>query len=166
MAARFLQRPSVRISVGMTKLWFAWHLVATHGFQVDPADGPSMLPTFSTYGDWIGTDKRFRYGRGVRIGDLVLYQMPYAAHDMGVKRVTGLPGDYVSVGTPGQPGQEIMIQIPDGHCWIVGDNLVASRDSRTFGPLPLALIQGKVVAKVLPWNERQWFENPLQRVEQ
>ncbi|KAJ4150090.1 hypothetical protein LMH87_010856 [Akanthomyces muscarius] len=166
MASRFLSRPGVRLSLGMTKLWFAWHLFATHGFQVGPADGPSMLPTFSTYGDWIGTDKRYRLGRGVRVGDLVLYQMPFARYDMGVKRVVGLPGDYVSVGTPGQQGEESMIQIPDGHCWVVGDNLVASRDSRTFGPLPLALIQGKVVAKVLPWNERQWFENPLQRVEQ
>lgn len=111
MASRFLSRPGVRLSLGMTKLWFAWHLVATHGFQVGPADGPSMLPTFSTYGDWIGTDKRYRLGRGVRVGDLVLYQMPFARYDMGVKRVLGLPGDYVSVGTPGQQGEEHMIQV-------------------------------------------------------
>ncbi|OAA57188.1 Peptidase S24/S26A/S26B/S26C [Cordyceps fumosorosea ARSEF 2679] len=105
-----LHRPGVRLTVGLTKLCCAWHLFATHGFQVGPADGPSMLPTFSTYGDWIGTDKRFRRGRGVRVGDLVLYKMPFAAHDMGVKRVVGLPGDYVSIGTPGQPGEENMIQ--------------------------------------------------------
>ncbi len=111
MASRFFSRPGVRLFVGMTKLGFAWHLVATHGFQVGPADGPSMLPTFSTYGDWIGTDKRYRLGRGVCVGDLVLYQMPFAKYDMGVKRIIGLPGDYVSVGTPGQQGEESMIQV-------------------------------------------------------
>ncbi|TQV91790.1 mitochondrial inner membrane protease subunit 1 [Cordyceps javanica] len=109
--SRFFQRPSVRLSIRMSKAWFAWHMFVTHVFEVGPADGPSMLPTFSTYGDWIGTDKRYRLGRGVRVGDLVLYQMPFAAHDMGVKRVIGLPGDYVSMGTPGQKGEENMLQV-------------------------------------------------------
>ena len=53
-------------------------------------------------------------------------------------------------------------QVPEGHCWIVGDNLPASRDSRQFGPLPLALIQGKIIAKVLPWRERCWIGNGLE----
>ncbi|KAK8145400.1 hypothetical protein G3M48_004484 [Beauveria asiatica] len=166
VSSRFLRRPGVRLFLGLSKACFAWHFLQTHGFQVGPADGPSMLPTFSTYGDWIGTNMRCRRGRGVRVGDLVLYKMPFAKYDMGVKRVVGMPGDYVSIGTPGEHGEDTMLQVPDGHCWIVGDNLTASRDSRTFGPLPLALIQGKVVAKVLPWSERQWFKNPLQEVEQ
>lgn len=46
----------------------------------------------------------------------------------------------------------------------MGDNLTVSRDSRHFGPLPLALIQGKVVVKVLPWAERGWIANSLQPV--
>lgn len=57
-------------------------------------------------------------------------------------------------------------QVPEGHCWIVGDNLPASRDSRSFGPLPLALVQGKVVAKILPWKERMWFTSGLQPLNQ
>jgi inner membrane protease subunit 1 len=31
--------------------------------------------------------------------------------------------------------------------------------------MPLALIKGKVIAKVLPWSERKWIENGLQPVE-
>jgi inner membrane protease subunit 1 len=30
--------------------------------------------------------------------------------------------------------------------------------------MPLALIKGKVIAKVLPWNERRWIEDGLQSV--
>lgn len=58
------------------------------------------------------------------------------------------------------------IQIPQGHCWVSGDNLPASRDSRHFGPLPLALISGTTIAKVLPWNERKWMKNGLEKVDQ
>ena len=56
------------------------------------------------------------------------------------------------------------LQVPEGHCWIVGDNLPASRDSRRFGPLPIALITGKIPARVLPVQERGWLRNPLQPV--
>lgn len=59
----------------------------------------------------------------------------------------------------------IACQIPKGHCWIVGDNLGVSRDSRHFGPLPIALIQGKVIAKVLPWAEREWIQNTLHPID-
>lgn len=55
--------------------------------------------------------------------------------------------------------------MPEGHCWVEGDNLEWSRDSRHFGPMPMALIKGKVVAKVFPWRERGWMENGLSLVE-
>ncbi|KAJ4181779.1 hypothetical protein NW755_010777 [Fusarium falciforme] len=121
-----------------------------------------MLPTFTVDGDWILCDHTRRYGRGVSVGDLVVYRIPVFTNQWGVKRVTGMPGDYVSVGTPGDPGEELMIQVPEGHCWITGDNLPASRDSRHFGPLPLALVAGTTIAKVLPWNERKWIKNGLE----
>jgi inner membrane protease subunit 1 len=40
-----------------------------------------------------------------------------------------------------------------------------SRDSRHYGPLPLALIRGKVIAKTLPWGERRWVVNDLEPVD-
>jgi len=36
-----------------------------------------------------------------------------------------------------------MIQVPEGHVWVEGDNLGWSRDSRFFGPVPMALIKGR-----------------------
>lgn len=47
----------------------------------------------------------------------------------------------------------------------MGDNLPYSRDSRHFGPMPMALIRGKVIAKVLPFSERRWLEDGLQVVD-
>lgn len=40
-------------------------------------------------------------------------------------------------------GEPEMIQVPEGHVWVEGDNLSWSRDSRFFGPVPMALIQGR-----------------------
>ena len=56
-------------------------------------------------------------------------------------------------------------KIPEGHCWVAGDNIPDSRDSRDYGPIPLALIKGKVVARVWPFSQRKWFKNALQPVD-
>ena len=53
-------------------------------------------------------------------------------------------------------------QVPEGHCWVTGDNLPESRDSRTYGPLPLGLIKGKGTAKVWPLHDMKWLGNALQ----
>ena len=52
--------------------------------------------------------------------------------------------------------------MPQGHVWVVGDNMKDSLDSRHWGPLPMALIKGKVIAKMFPWNERKWIENGIE----
>ncbi|KAG6000142.1 hypothetical protein E4U43_001686 [Claviceps pusilla] len=156
----------IRFTISTLKITCLAHLTITHLFQISPAQGPSMLPTFTVDGDWIAADMRYRLGRRISVGDLVLYKIPIFPDRNGVKRVVAMPGDYVSLGTPGERGDDQMIQVPEGHCWIVGDNLPASRDSRSFGPLPLALVQGKVVAKILPWKERMWVTSGLQPLNQ
>ena len=57
-------------------------------------------------------------------------------------------------------------QVPEGHFWVIGDNVEASRDSRFYGPLPLALIKGKAVAQLWPLGKMRWYENPLQKPEE
>ncbi|ODA83556.1 hypothetical protein RJ55_02070 [Drechmeria coniospora] len=163
--SHFLGHP-LRFAISTLKATCITHLTFTHLLQVSPAQGPSMLPTFSVDGDWIVADMTSRRGRGVSVGDLVLYKIPIFAAQHGVKRVVAMPGDYVSLGTPGERGEEQMIQVPEGHCWIVGDNLPASRDSRQFGPLPLALVQGKIIAKILPWKEKSWMSNNVGLVQE
>jgi len=40
--------------------------------------------------------------------------------------------------------------VPDGHVWLEGDNPKNSRDSRSYGPVPLGLVDGKVIFKLWP----------------
>ncbi|KAK3378203.1 peptidase S24/S26A/S26B/S26C [Podospora didyma] len=137
------------------------HLFMEYGFTVSASHGPSMLPTFEVLGEWVLVSRWHRFGRGVSVGDLIAYNIPIN-NDVGVKRVLGLPGDYVLVNSP-ETGSDVMIQVPRGHCWIVGDNLPASRDSRFFGAVPLALVRGKILARIRPYTEFSWIVNPLQR---
>jgi inner membrane protease subunit 1 len=162
----FIQHP-FRITAGCLKIVCAWHLFVNHVFAVSSCAGPSMLPTFSVTGDWLAINFRKARNRhnDLRVGDLVMYTSPIFAEGRAVKRLVGMPGDYVSLGTPGEKGEELMIQVPQGHCWVVGDNLPASRDSRRFGPLPIALIRGKIIGRVLPWSERKRIVNELHPVD-
>ena len=42
------------------------------------------------------------------------------------------------------------IRIPPGHCWVEGDEHFHSRDSNTFGPVPLGLLEARVDRIVWP----------------
>lgn len=83
-------------------------------------------------------------------GDLVTYISPLDPSMIVCKRVLGLPGDIVCVDPTGKitPSTEHVV-IPEGHLWMSGDNAEMSRDSRYYGPVSMALVRGKLVAKVM-----------------
>ncbi|ELR05597.1 hypothetical protein VC83_07678 [Pseudogymnoascus destructans] len=142
------------------KTFFLAHVIWDYGYEAAATAGSSMLPTFETIGDWVISSKSYRRGRSVVVGDLVTFRSVYEPGTKVIKRVIGLEGDYVLAYTP-ESGNDTMIQVPKGHCWVTGDNLDQSLDSRAWGPMPMGLIRGKVIAKVLPWRERRWVENEL-----
>lgn len=49
---------------------------------------------------------------------------------------------------PTTPRSKSHVVIPRGHVWLTGDNLSNSTDSRAYGPVPVALLKGKVLARV------------------
>jgi signal peptidase I len=46
------------------------------------------------------------------------------------------------------------ITVPENHCFVLGDNRNNSRDSRHFGPVPLATIKGR--ADYIYWPAMNW----------
>lgn len=116
--------------------------------------GPSMLPTISWDKEAVLISNFFhRRGRNISVGDVISFEHPVRPGYKSIKRVIGMPGDFVCRDTPGK-GKGWLVQVPEGSCWVTGDNLGASRDSRMFGPIPLALVRGKVVAA---WSWGRWL---------
>lgn len=73
-----------------------------------------MLPTLSVNGDAVLLSKYYRRGRGVRVGDLVTFSHPREPDAGALKRVVGMPGDFVCTGerVRGGEGEERgMIQV-------------------------------------------------------
>ena len=64
-----------------------------------------------------------------------------------IKRLVALPKTLVRT-LPPHP--ESTVRVPPGHCWIEGDERFHTRDSNTFGPVPLGLIESKVEYIVWP----------------
>lgn len=169
------------------------HFFCTYVAEISPCSGVSMIPTISLFGDWVVTNKWHRHGRGIKVGDVVYYIKPTDPTIEVIKRVIGMPGDFVVGGNYVEPGEEktksplrlvrgeddrgweflldkeetgkMMLQVPEGHCWMVGDNMSESTDSRLYGPVPLALIKGKVVAKILPFSDAGWIRNNVEVVD-
>ncbi|KAH9328843.1 hypothetical protein KI387_000951, partial [Taxus chinensis] len=106
--------------------------------------GPSMLPTFNISGDVLLADKlSARFGK-IKRGDLVLVRSPQNPRKTVCKRVTGMEGDCVDFYKTDDGEQNQHVVVPKGHVWIQGDNLSVSNDSRNYGPVPCALIDGKI----------------------
>ncbi|KAM3258929.1 hypothetical protein ACQJBY_050599 [Aegilops geniculata] len=113
--------------------------VSDRYFSVAAVRGASMHPTFE------GTTDIYRIlilGAGVC---MCVCRTPVDHQRKAIKRVIGLPGDWISV-----PETKEIRKIPEGHCWLEWDNGSVSQDSRAYGPVPLGLVQGRVTHVVWP----------------
>jgi len=112
--------------------------------------GESMQPTLNgdpDICDWVLVEKLtckwlYQYERG----SVVVLWAPDNPHQQLVKRLVALEGDLVW-----QDGKAKPTQIPQGRCWIEGDNKAVSQDSTTvYGPVHLGLMEGRVTHVVWP----------------
>jgi inner membrane protease subunit 1 len=140
-----------------------------------------MIPTLSNEGDWVlkeSISSRLNPPR-LSIGDVVISVSPADPSRTVCKRILGLAGDTVCVDPEASVPHHIVV--PKGHLWLMGDNYPHSRDSRTYGPVPMGLVRGKVVAVVCRpvcsidiyahsvlrgkvWPRPRWLTNPLQPI--
>ncbi|WFD45056.1 hypothetical protein MPSI1_003733 [Malassezia psittaci] len=124
-------------------------------------------------------------GMGLKLGDMVVATSPSDPSRTVCKRILGMGGDTVLVDprdvasglTDSAIAQKHLshflesangmhhtsqriVTVPPGHVWLAGDNLANSTDSRHYGPVPLALVKGRVLARLYP--RPQWLHNALQ----
>ncbi|KAH9845001.1 IMP1 Protease, mitochondrial [Teratosphaeria destructans] len=157
----FFARVITRSCLTAAFVWVLLHTFVTYFYALDLSWGISMLPSVAASGDSLIISKYYRRGRGLSVGDVVSFKHPIRPDEYAVKRLLGMPGDFVEVSVDGS-GRRQVLQVPEGHCWVEGDNQMWSRDSRLFGPLPLGLVTGKVVAKCRGWSLWDW--EPLENL--
>lgn len=125
-----------------------------------------MNPTLQR-GDRFLVDKMAFRDSLPQVGEVVVFKNPAEPQRTYIKRIVALAGDTVEVRdgrllVNDQPvgeenrelddfGPEV---VPRYNCFVVGDNLVISRDSRHFGPVPNAAVLGK--ATTLFWPQESW----------
>ncbi|SAM01568.1 hypothetical protein [Absidia glauca] len=151
----------------------AWMPVAIffvdRGFSCATVDGRSMQPTFNPDANtkqsdvvllnkWAATDHVFKRG------EVVTLTSPTHPDHKIIKRIIALPGDTVK---PLRSGQK-PVRVPKGHCWVEGDEAFHSKDSNSFGTVPIGLINAKVTrilwppSRFGPVDKKQW---PVDRVQ-
>ena len=143
-------------------------LIKAFLFQAYYIPSPSMSPTLLE-GDRILVNKQSYNLHSVNRGDLVVFstQEKSGGEDDLIKRVIGLPGEFVTVGEGrmeidgglllepylplrtevntfappsncfNRPEETSGCRVPGDHVFVMGDNRNNSRDSRFFGPVPI-----------------------------
>jgi len=159
-------------------------LIKAFLFQAYYIPSPSMNPTLLE-GDRILVNKLSYNLHSVNRGDLVVFsaQEENGGEDDLIKRVIGLPGEFVTVGdgkmeingglllepylplqteinpfaTPincvNRPQETSGCRVPGDHVFVMGDNRSNSRDSRLFGPIPIEDIEGRAFIRIWPLGD-------------
>ncbi|XP_042452198.1 mitochondrial inner membrane protease subunit 2-like isoform X1 [Zingiber officinale] len=132
-------------------------------FTVYSVTGSSMHPTFTTSN---GSFPAFLKGDIVLVerfwddklshGDVITFKSPTDHKKEFVKRLIALPGDWMQC-----PNSHDIVKIPEGHCWVEGDNRSSSLDSRHFGPIPLGLVRGRVTHIIWPLKRMSKVERKV-----
>ncbi len=145
---------------------FAFLLAATFRATIAQAyeiPTPSMEPAIRVHDRVLAEKLTPRLGTPA-VGDVVVISDPAGGAIPFIKRVIALPGQTVDVkdGTvwvdgssliepytqdlPNLPGPvELPVSVPQDHIWVMGDNRTNSRDSRFFGPVPIASVLARAL---------------------
>jgi signal peptidase I len=139
-------------------------------YQPVQVEGTSMMPRLANH-ERIFINKFVYRFEPIRRGDIVVFWYPLDTAKSYIKRVVGLPGEWVSIReghvlVDGKPLAEPYVppgyldhqtyppvRVDSDHYYVLGDHRDASNDSRVWGTVDRRYIYGKAVFVYWPLNE-------------
>jgi signal peptidase I len=134
-------------------------------YESDIVQGISMMPSLKS-GDYLLVNKLAFQRRQPSRFDIITFPSPEDTREILIKRVIGLPGEWVHVwGTTvyinGQPLSEPYarwripsfkqpVWAPPDYVYVMGDNRDNSEDSRDLGPINIDTVRGRAIAAYFP----------------
>ncbi|CAK4910705.1 unnamed protein product [Aphanomyces euteiches] len=162
MAAHAQWANFARLAIGWIPVGITFNALA---FSWGKVEGKSMQPTLNrdggSSGDVVLLDKfSVQVQHRLVRGDVVVLKSPTDPNECLTKRLIALEGDWVEA----RSGRRVVV--PSGKCWVEGDNGDVSEDSNSFGCVPMALIESRVMAIIWPLNRMQLIANevPVDRI--
>jgi len=139
-------------------------------YQPVQVEGTSMMPRLENH-ERIFINKFVYRFEPIRRGDIVVFWYPLDPSKSYIKRVVGLPGEWVSI----QGGRALVngvplvepylpayyvdhqnyapIHVEPNHYYVLGDHRDSSNDSRVWGTVDRKYIYGKAVFVYWPFSE-------------
>jgi len=139
-------------------------------YQPVQVEGTSMMPELTNH-QRIFINKFVYHFEPIQRGDIVVFWYPLDRTKSYIKRVVGLPGEWVAlregrVYIDGEPLKETYIppeyldhqsyppvQVEPGHYFVLGDHRESSNDSRVWGTVDQKYIYGKAVFVYWPLSQ-------------
>lgn len=163
----------IRIIVIAVVLMFVIRIFIAEPFVVS---GSSMVPNFHNR-EYLVVDKiSYRFKEPAR-GDVIIFRYPKDTSQYFIKRIIGLPGEKVQIDNgrvklftaeypagvyihePYLPNNDVtfgkaeIVTLGDSEYYVMGDNRLASSDSRVWGILPKHDIIGLAWLRAFPLSE-------------
>lgn len=143
-------RPVIRniligIPIGITFVDTVGYVARVEGVSMQP----SLNPDNKKY-DYVFLNRWSIHTYNINHGDIISFTSPKYPNQKLIKRIIGLEGDEIRTIGYKYP----LVKVPEGHCWVEGDNTGHTVDSNTFGAISLGLITGK--ATFIVWPPSRW----------
>lgn len=159
-------------------------IIPVRYFLVQPfyVKGASMEPNFFDHEYLIIDELSYRFREPIR-GDIVVMRYPNDQKQYFIKRIIGLPGEtveiiggQVKIFNDANPNGVVLdektyldqdftqttrtVTLKSDEYFVMGDNRIASLDSRYFGPVKRNLVIGRVWLRGWPLDRWKVFEHP------
>jgi signal peptidase I len=139
-------------------------------YQPVQVEGTSMLPLLKNH-ERIVVNRIAYHVESIQRGDIIVFHYPLDPAESFIKRVVGLPGDWVSIRDgqvyvngrrlsepyvlPAYLDQETYtpVHVAPNHYYVLGDHRDFSNDSRQWGTVARKYIYGKAVFAYWPLSD-------------